>query len=72
MRVEPFDAPAKRYDILRILNTMDRVEIGEKEVYCWPRFHIDVLAEPDNLAKFVTVIDRLAGDTHPAVELMNV
>jgi endonuclease/exonuclease/phosphatase family metal-dependent hydrolase len=72
MRVEPFDAPAKRYDILRILNTMDRVEIGEKEVYRWPRFPVDVLAEPDNLAKFVTVIDRLAGDTHPAVELMNV
>jgi endonuclease/exonuclease/phosphatase family metal-dependent hydrolase len=68
MRVEPFDTPAGRAGILRTLNGMDGVAISENEVYGWPRFPIEVLAEPESLARFVSVIDRLAGDTRPTIE----
>jgi hypothetical protein len=65
MRVAPFDAPAQRKEILRVLNGMEGVNIGEREVYRWPRFPIDVLIDPGNLATFVAALDRLAVEPMP-------
>jgi endonuclease/exonuclease/phosphatase family metal-dependent hydrolase len=72
MRVEPFDTPAGRAGILQALNAIDGVEIGVTELYRWPRFSIEVLVHPPNLAAFVAVIDRLAGEAHPDGELTRV
>jgi hypothetical protein len=72
MRLEPFDAPTCRNDILRALNAMDGVDFSEREVCRWPRFPIEVLANPESLGKFVTVIDRLAAETRPAIELVRI
>jgi hypothetical protein len=48
------------------------VEISANEVYRWPRFPIEVLAGPVNLAKFVAVIDRLASEPRPTVDVVKV
>jgi exonuclease III len=72
MRLEPFDSPGNRHVIRRALNEMDGVDIAENEIYRWPRFRVEVLAEPENLARFVAVIDILARDTLPALELVTI
>jgi hypothetical protein len=72
MRVEPFDAAAGRATILQTLNEIDGVQISENEIYRWPRFSIEVLVSPPNLATFVAVIDRLARETYPGRELTRV
>jgi hypothetical protein len=71
MRVEPFDSPDCRAEILRTLNDLHGVEIEETEIYRWPRLPIEILAREENLLKFVTIVDRLACEAGSGFTLGN-
>jgi exonuclease III len=63
MSVPPCDAPARRKEILPLLNEIDGVNLGASAVYRWPRFPLELLMAPDNLTAFVTAIDRVAEES---------
>lgn len=65
MRHPPFDDEAARDELRLVLNEMDSVDFSQADVRRWPRFPISVLEDPSNLVRLVTVLDRLAMETHP-------
>ena len=72
MRAAPFESPTVRGELRKILNKLPGVEIARNEVYRWPRFPIAALDDPADLSQFVGVLDRLAGETSPGLELIRV
>ena len=67
MRHPPFDTEVARDELLRSLNTMDGVDIGEAGLSGRPSFPLTVLEDPENLARLVAVLDRLAIESHARV-----
>jgi hypothetical protein len=68
-RITPFDAPSRRHQIRRLLNSIPGVEIAGREVYGWPRFQIGALDDPANLDKLVGILDQIATETTTARQL---
>ncbi|MDQ3525064.1 MAG: endonuclease/exonuclease/phosphatase family protein, partial [Chloroflexota bacterium] len=65
MRHPPFDDEVARDHLRLALNRINGVDIPEAGVRGWPRFSIKVLEDQLNLAKLVSVLDRLATATRP-------
>ena len=52
----PFDADAKRLELLQRLNEVGGVDIGIDAVK-YPRFSLSSLQEPKNLSQFLSALD---------------
>ncbi len=66
MRYPPFDTIPVRNELRLALNEIEGVEISEGELSGWPRLRLSLLEDPANLARLVSVLDRIAVDGHAA------
>src|SRR4051794_11880906 len=63
MRHPPFDSDVARNELRLVLNAIDGVDIAESQLHRGPTVRLAVLEAPDNLAKLVAVLDRLADES---------
>lgn len=64
MRHPPFDTDTAREELRIALNKIEGVDIPTSQLRYWPRFPIAVLEDPENLARLVGVLDRIATESH--------
>ena len=64
MRHPPFDAETARNELRVALNGMEGVDIQEGQLGGWPSFPLAVLEDAANLVRLVSVLDRLATESH--------
>ncbi len=64
MHQPPFDTEPTREELRRALNEMEGVHLPSRQVNGWPRFPISALETSENLLHLVTVLDRIATESH--------
>jgi endonuclease/exonuclease/phosphatase family metal-dependent hydrolase len=64
MRLPPFDTESARHELRRAINELDGVHLPSRQVNGWPRFPISALENTANLVRFVSVLDRIASESH--------
>jgi endonuclease/exonuclease/phosphatase family metal-dependent hydrolase len=62
-KLPPFDEPGCRHELRRLLNEIDGVDLGAREVYRWPRIPLALLEASGALERLAQVLDRLAEET---------